>query len=127
MADRDPEARTAIARGEVFGGDAFASDHDPTAFVEALYGAGALRVEVVEYSLVVTLPAEGEARARVIAMYNAEVDRFGEEFGGEELAGHEMTAEEAAAIGHPEAVGEWVVDDLHITDRGQQTITFWWD
>ena len=53
--------------------------------------------------------------------------RFGEDFGGADLAGHEMTGEEAIALGHPEAEGEWVADDLHITDTGQPTIPFWWD
>jgi hypothetical protein len=60
-------------------------------------------------------------------MYNAEVDRFGEEFGGEETPGHEMTREEAIALGNPGAEGLWVVDDLHVTDTGQSTLTFWWD
>jgi hypothetical protein len=63
----------------------------------------------------------------VFAIYNREVDTFGEEFGGEESTGHEITREEALAMGHPEAEGEWCVDDLHLTDTGQATITFWWD
>lgn len=112
----------------MFGGDVFMHHHDATAFVDALYAAGATLVEIHDTTVMVaTLPSDPEARARVIAIYNAQVDEFGEEFGGEETPGHEMTREEAIAIGHPEAEGEWVGDDLHITDTGQSTISFWWD
>ena len=121
------EARAWIAGGGVFGGDGFVNHHDATAFVDALYAAGATLVEIHDTVMVATLPSDPEARARVISIYNAQVDEFGEEFGGEETPGHEMSREEAIAIGHPEAEGEWVVDDLHITDTGQSTISFWWD
>lgn len=121
------EARAWIARGELLGGDCFASHHDASEYVEALYAAGAPLVEVRDGSLVVTLPSDPDARARLFGMYNAEVDRFGEEFGGEETAGHEMTREEAIEVGHPEAEGEWVTDDFHATDTGQSSLTFWWD
>jgi hypothetical protein len=111
----------------MFGGDAFIAHHDAAGFVDALYAAGALRVEVRDHALVATLPAEPEARSRLFAMYNAEVDRCGEEFGGEDSGGHEMTRDEALALGDPNAEGEWVGGDLHATDSGQQTLTFWWD
>lgn len=127
MTDDSVEARAWIARGELFGGDCFVNHHDARAFVDALYGAGATRVAVRDNTLVATLPDDAGARARLFAIYNDEVDRFGEEFGGEETAGHEMTREEAIAIGHPEAEGEWVTDELHATDTGQSTLTFWWD
>lgn len=127
MVDGSLEARAWIARGEPLGGDCFVSYHDASAFVDALYAAGALLVEVRDNALVAALPSDPEARSRLFAIYNAEVDRFGEEFGGEETAGHAMTLEEAIAVGHPDAEGEWVVDDLHATDTGQPTLTFWWD
>jgi hypothetical protein len=104
--------------------------HDASAFVDALYAAGASLVEIhrgVDDTLVATLPADPEARARVIGIYNSEVDRFGEEFGNEWSPGHEMTRDEAIEIGDPGAEGQWIVDDVHITDTGQSTITFWWD
>jgi hypothetical protein len=121
------EARAWIAGSGTFGGDGFVNTHNASAFVEELYAAGATLVEVHADSLVATLPRDAAARARVIAIYNREVDTFGEEFGGEELKGHEITREEAIAMGHPEAEGEWCVDDLHVTDSGQTTIKFWWD
>lgn len=127
MTDSPLEARSWIARGGTFGGDCFVNHHEATSFVDALYAAGATLVEVRDHTLVVTLPDDRDARSRLFAMYNAEVDRFGEEFGGEETAGHEMTREEAVSIGVPDAEGEWVVDDLHVTENGQQTLSFWWD
>lgn len=128
MTESRVEARAWLERGgEPFGGDGFVSHHDFVTFVAELYGAGAVLVEVVKHTLVATLPQAPEARARVIAIYNREVDRFDEEFGGEEPQGHEMSRDEAIAMGHPEAEGEWVLEDLHVTDRGQTTITFWWD
>ncbi len=127
MTDDDDEARGVIARGGVFGGDGFGSHHDASAFVEGLYAAGATRVVVREHMLVATLPSDPTLRAAVLAIYDAEVDRFGEELGGEETQGHSMTRDEAIAVGHPEAEGEWVVDDFHVVDTGQTTITFWWD
>jgi hypothetical protein len=127
VADNSLEARAWIACGATFGGDCFVSHHDALGFVDALYAAGALRVEVHDGTLVATLPDDPGARSRLFAMYNSEVDRFGEEFGGEETAGHVMTLDEASAIGHPDAEGEWVADDLHVTDTGQSTLTFWWD
>ena len=117
------------ARAYFAAGGTLQSDHqqDPAGFVERLYAAGAVRVTVSVdgSSLVAEVPAS--AREALFAIYNAQVDEYGEEFGGEEPPGHEMTADEAAAIGAPEAVGEWVVDDLHITDRGQSHLHFWWD
>lgn len=127
VAHDSSEARAWIARGGTFGGDCFVSHHDALAFVDALYAAGASLVEVHDSTLIATLPDDSGARSRVFAMYNSEVDRFGEEFGGEETAGHVMSLEEAIAIGHPDAEGEWVADDLHLTDTGQSTLTFWWD
>ena len=127
MTDDSVEARAWIARGEPLGGDCFVSHHDAGAFVDALYAAGATRVAVRANTLVATMPDDAGARARLFAIYNDEVDRFGEEFGGEETAGHAMTRDEAIAIGHPDAEGEWVVDDFHVADTGQATLTFWWD
>ena len=127
MTDNSLEARAWIARGEIFGGDCFVNHHDASAFVDALYAAGALLVEVRDDALVATLPVDPDARSRIFEMYNAELDRFGEEFGGAETAGHAMTRDEAIALGHPEAEGEWVADDLHATDTGQSTLAFWWD
>lgn len=127
MAAESFEARAWIARGGMFGGDCFISHHDALTFVAMLYATGARLVEVRNNTLVATLPDDLGARARLFAVYNAEVDRFGEEFGGEETAGHEMTHDEASAIGHPDAEGEWVVDDFHVTDTGRPTLTFWWD
>jgi hypothetical protein len=123
----DDEARLWGSRGGAFGGDCFVNHHDFGEFVEALYAAGAPLVRVVKHSLVATLPPEAAARARLIALYNREVDRFGEEFGGSQTPGHEMTAAEAAAVGQPDAAGEWVVDDLHVVDTGQPELHFWWD
>jgi len=127
VSENSLEARAWIARGETFGGDCFVSHHDPPAFVDALYAAGAPLVEVHDGTLVATLPDDPGARSRLFAIYNSEVDRFGEEFGGEETAGHAMTRDEAIGVGHPDAEGEWVTDDLHATDTGQSTLTFWWD
>lgn len=127
MADNALEVRAWIARGETLGGDGFVRHHEALAFVDALYAAGSPLVEVRESRLVATLPDDPGARSRLVAMYNAEVDRCGEEFGGEETAGHAMTHDEAVAIGHPDAEGEWVTDDLHVSDMGQSTLTFWWD
>lgn len=120
------EARAFFAAGGQLASDGFLQ-HDAGAFVEALYAAGAVFVQAQESTLVVTLPAAPETRAQLFAIYNQQVDEVGEEFGGEELPGHEMTEEEAAEIGHPDAVGAWVVDDLHVSDKGQTTLTFWWD
>lgn len=125
MSTDDPDE----ARAYFAAGGAFHSDHqqDPRSFVEHLYAAGAVRV-TVEGSrslLVAELPSSG--REPLFAIYNEQVDAYGEEFGGEETAGHEMTAEEAASIGAPEAVGAWVVDDFHVTDQGQKHLRFWWD
>lgn len=86
-----------------------------------------MRVEVHDGTLVVTLPDDPGARARLFAIYNAEVDEFDEGFGGEESAGHAMSHDEAMAQGHPELEGEWVVDDLHAVDTGQTKLSFWWD
>lgn len=127
MADTAVEARAWIAGGGRFGGDGFVNHHEASSFVDELYGAGATLVEVDDHTLVATLPSEAAARARVIAIYNREVDHFGEEFGGEDTPGHEITRDEAIAMGHPEAEGEWMTEDLHVTDTGQETITFWWD
>lgn len=127
VADESLEARAWIARGGTFGGDCFVSHHDALTFVDMLYAAGAPLVEVRDGTLVATLPDDPGARSRLFAVYNADVDRFGEEFGGEETAGHVMTLDEAIAIGHPDAEGEWVADDLHVTDTGQSALTFWWD
>lgn len=127
MAEAPEEARAWIARGGELGSDGFANRHNASAFVESLYAAGALLVAIEKNMIVATLPSDVDARARVIAIYNREVDEFGEEFGGEEGPGHEMTRAEAEAIGHPEAEGEWVGEDLHISDTGQTRIRFWWD
>ncbi len=127
MADATREARAWIAQGGVFGGDVFVNHDNASSFVDQLYAAGATLVVVGEATLIATLPTEAAARACVIAIYNREVDAFGEEFGGEETPGHEMTRDEAIAMGHPEAEGEWLTEDLHITDTGQATIKFWWD
>ncbi len=122
------EARAALASGATFGGDGLHARHDAGDFVEQLYASGAVRVEIVERgTLLVTLPDDAVARARLFDIYNAEVDELGEEFGGEEGSGHAMTADEARAIGAPEAEGEWVLDDLHIGDTGQRTLRFCWD
>jgi hypothetical protein len=124
------EARELLSQGAVsFGGDAFVSAHAFADYVEQLYSAGAPRVTVARQNtvLVVTLPDDAVGRAKLFAMYNAEVDRFDEDFGAEESPGHEMTHAEALAMGRPEAEGEWVVDDLHATDTGQSTLSFWWD
>lgn len=120
------EARAWFSGGGTLASDGFESYHGPE-FVEALYAAGATLVVVKDNTLVATLPESPEARAAVIAMYNAEFDRFDEDFGGEDGRGHAMTREEAIELGHPEAEGEWVVDDFHVEDTGQSTITFWWD
>lgn len=121
------EARAYFSAGGQLASDGFHAQHAPLVFVDALYAAGATEVRVERSSLVAVLPLDTAARARLFAIYNGQVDEFGEEFGGEETAGHEMTEAEAIAIGHPEAAGEWVVDDLHVTDTGQATLTFWWD
>lgn len=117
------------ARAYFAAGGTLHSDHqqDPAGFVEKLYAAGAVLVTVTtdRASLVAELPAS--ARDRLFAIYNAQVDQYGEEFGGEEPPGHEMTADEAAAIGAPDAAGEWVADDLRIADHGQSHLRFWWD
>jgi len=124
----DGDARAYFAAGGVLKGDGFQAGHDPAAFVDALFAAGAVNVVVRDHdSLVVTLPAAADARARLIAIYNHEVERYGEDFGGEEPAGHEMTLEEATERGTPELAGEWVVDTLEVADTGQPTLTFWWD
>lgn len=127
MAENPLEARAWIVRGETFGGDCFVNHHDALAFVGALYAAGTPLVEVHDGTLVATLPDEPGARSRLFAMYNSEVERFGEELGGGETAGHVMTRDEAIAIGHPDVEGEWVVDDFQVTDTGQSALTFWWD
>ena len=120
---------TTEARAYFAAGGTLHSDHqqDPTGFVESLYAAGAVLVTVSidGSSLVAELPTS--ARETLFAIYNAQVDKYGEEFGGEEPPGHEMTADEAVTTGAPEAVGEWVIDDLHITDHGQSHLRFWWD
>jgi hypothetical protein len=58
----------------------------------------------------------------LFALSNREVDAFG----GEQAAGHELTRDEAVALGHLEAEGEWGLDHLHAVDGGQATRTFWW-
>ncbi|MEP6864902.1 MAG: hypothetical protein ABJE66_30060 [Deltaproteobacteria bacterium] len=126
VAPEGTEARAYFAAGGQLG-DGFHARHQPNELVDVLHAAGAVRVHVVRDCLIATLPEDPEARARLFAIYNAEVDVLGEEFGGEELDGHEMTDAEANAIGQPEAVGEWVVDGLHARDRGLATLTLWWD
>ncbi|MEO8845658.1 MAG: hypothetical protein ABI591_04480 [Kofleriaceae bacterium] len=121
------DARAWLDRGETIGGDSFHARHEPRAFVDALFAAGAtaVSVEARQRLLVVGLPADATARVRLFAIYNLEVDELGEEFGGEETPGHEMTAEEADLLGAE--VGEWIVDDLHAVDSGQTALHFWWD
>ena len=124
------EARAWIARGGTISGDGFGARHEARTFIEALYAAGSPHVAVTEHArvLVAALPAaDPDARAHLIAVYNAEVDALGEEFGGEETAGHALTRDEAIALGHPEAEGEWCVDDLHVADTGQLALRFGWD
>jgi hypothetical protein len=126
--DDEVEAREWIGSGGVLTSDGFANHHNATQFVDALYAAGAVRVTVNSgTTLVATLPMEAHRRAPLFAIYNAEIDRFGEEFGGMDNPGHEMTRAEAAAIGQPEAEGRWVVDDFHVIDTGQLALRFWWD
>jgi len=122
------EAREWLAQGRRFGGDSF-QRHDAREFVDRLYQAGAAHVTIGAGGdiMIVQLPEEPAARQRLFAIYNTEVDELGEEFGGEDTRGHEMTLEEARAIGAPEAVGEWVVDDLHVHDSGQTVLRFCWD
>lgn len=127
MTDSTQEARDWIERGGVFGGDGFVNHHNASSFVNELYSAGATLVEVNDDTLVATLPTDAAARARIIGIYNREIDEFGEEFGGEDTQGHEIARDEAIAMGHPEAEGEWVVEDFHIVDTGQEKIRFWWD
>ncbi len=117
------EARAWFAAGNRLG-DGFL-DYDANEYIDALYAAGATSVMVAGRMLVVGLPPDREARARLIAIYNREVDKFDQEFGGEEPPGHAMTAEEAARLGA--MPGEWIVDDLHITETGQTTLRFAWD
>jgi hypothetical protein len=106
-------------------GDGFHCRYQLEEFVARLHTAGAVSVLLDGDTLVATLPHDPAARARLFAIYNAEVDELGEEFGGEAPAGHEMTAEEAAEVGAE--VGEWVVDDFHARDAGQEHLRFWWD
>ena len=121
------EARAWIGCGGEFGGDSFAGRHTAAGFVDELYAAGATLVEVDREALVVSLPADATSRARVIDLYNREVDALGEEFGGDPPQGHELSREEALASGCPEAEGQWCVDDFHLRDLGQARIRFWWD
>lgn len=124
----DGEARAYFTAGGSLASDGFHAGHVPLEYVDALYAAGALSVSVVERaSLVVELPHEPVARHALFALYNAEVDRFDQDFGGEEPPGHEITAAEATALGDPSAEGEWMVTDPHIADIGQHNLTFWWD
>jgi hypothetical protein len=120
------DAREYFAAGGMLG-DHFCAYRDPVAYVDALYAAGATNVQVERESLIATLPADPEARARLFAIYNREVEEFGEEFGGEEQQGHYITEAEAIEMGVPDAVGEFVLEDLRALDTGQPTITFWWD
>ena len=118
------DARAWFAEGKMLG-DGFLS-YNALEYVDALYAAGATSVTVEDGSiLMVGLPADPEARARLFAIYNGEVDKFDQDFGGEETPGHEMTAEEADLLGAEP--GEWIVDDLHAVDNGQTALHFWWD
>ncbi len=123
----DGEARAYFTAGGSLASDGFHTGHEPLEYVDALYAAGALNVSVHQASLVVELPHDPGARRALFEMYNVEVDRFDQDFGGEQPPGHEITAAEAASLGDPNAEGEWMVTDLHIADTGQLTLAFWWD
>lgn len=123
----DGEARGYFTAGGRLASDGFHAAHEPLEYVNTLYAAGALTVHVQQDCLVVELPHDPVARRELFALYNAEVDRFDQDFGGEQPPGHEITAAEAAALGDPSAEGEWMATELHIADTGQLTLTFWWD
>lgn len=71
---------------------------------ERLLGRSPTRVSVTDGGLV----------ARILALYNAAVDQYGDQFGERERR-------------HAADNGDWVVDDRHALDIGQDAIRLWWD
>lgn len=120
---RAPRAARAAPRPTL--GDAFHARHELEAFLAALREAGARRIAFEGEAIVVDLPDEPDARARLLAIYDAEVDALGEEFGGDAPETREMTPEECARLGAP--AGAHVLVSLHARDTGQAQLRFWWD
>ncbi|MFO0576163.1 MAG: hypothetical protein U1A78_19340 [Polyangia bacterium] len=111
-ADPRPEARAFLKQHpQGLDSNKFDRTGKAAAFVEALYQAGAVQVRVDGLreggqratTLVAELPEDPAQRAALFGMYNTEVEQYGESFGGEET------------------------DPDPVTERGQRTLTFFWD
>ncbi len=122
-----------------YAADRFAEDGSALAMVNELLAAGAVRVVLVgtgprdrnaPNAMELQLPVDGSARQALFAIFEREWELCNEDFGATpdgRAEPVEITREQAIAMGHPEAEGELAHDVGEPIDRGQTTMSLWWD
>lgn len=129
------DARTWLSDSrKMVAGNRFNGRDEALQFIDNLYWAGAFGVlvlasddEIYADTLVAKLPDDADKRQRLFAIYNQESEQWHEDFGGEELEYDVITKEIALELGDPTLEGEWMLRDEPLKDKGQKTLTFWWD